>query len=146
MIRYAMLAIVSLGLVGCGTVNAARERIAAPFQRCQDQVAPIYFLPGQAEITADGRRVITETAARARNCQIERVSIVGLADATGDAAVNLELSKRRAQAVTAAFAAAGLPTDQFDIAAAGQIGAVTAEGATAPLRRRAEVTLHLKPR
>ena len=70
------------------------------------------------------------------------IEVLGLADAAGAPGVNLELSKRRAQSVAAALAANGLPTAEFQVAAGGQDGAVTADG-KAPLRRRADVTLHL---
>ena len=38
---------------------------------------------------------------------------MGLADAAGEPDANLELPKRRAQSVTAALAAAGLPAAEF---------------------------------
>lgn len=135
------LAVGTLG--GCQTIERARERLVKAPPRCQDQTVQIYFEPDVAEVTPEGRRVIAEAAALARGCTVARVSVLGLADAQGDPAANLELSKKRAQSVTAALVAAGLPAAEFDLAAAGQAGATTADGRTAPLRRRADVTLHM---
>ena len=44
--------------------------------------------------------MIAAQAAQAKRCQINAVRVVGLADAVGDPAANLELSKARAAAVT----------------------------------------------
>ena len=72
---------------------------------------------------------------------------MGLADAAGDPAANLELSKRRAASVADAIMKAGLPTATFELAAAGQAGSVTSTGEVAPVRRRADITLKLaKPK
>lgn len=133
----------AMAMAGCQTVRDARERWVKAPSRCEDQTVQIYFEPDQAELTPEGRGVIAEAANMARGCQVARVSVLGLADAAGDPAANLELSKRRAQSVTAALVAAQLPAAEFQVAAAGQAGAVTADGRTAPLRRRADVTLHM---
>jgi peptidoglycan-associated lipoprotein len=136
-----------LALAGCTTMTSPRDRIVQPAATCQDAVIPIYFQTGAAGLTADSRRVIAAEAQRARGCEVNSVSVVGLADAAGEPAANLELSQRRAQSVTAAIAAAKLPAAQFEVVAAGQAGAVTAQGQAAPLRRRAEITLKLsKPK
>jgi outer membrane protein OmpA-like peptidoglycan-associated protein len=131
------------GLGGCQTIQDARARLVKAPPRCPDQTVQIYFDPDAAEVTPEGRRVIAEAASLARGCTVARVSVLGLADARGDPAANLELSRKRAQSVTAALVAAGLPAADFDLAAAGQAGATTADGRTAPLRRRADVTLHM---
>jgi outer membrane protein OmpA-like peptidoglycan-associated protein len=75
---------------------------------------------------------------------VASVDVLGLSDAVGAADANLELSKRRAQSVTAALTAAGLPAGEFRVGAAGQAGAVTADGKARPLRRRVDVVLHLQ--
>lgn len=133
-------AALALALGGCQSPMLAR----AP--ACQDRTVQIYFETDSVEVTDEGRAVLAQAAAIPRRCQVDRVEVLGLADASGAADVNLELSKRRAQAVTAALAATGLPAAEFAVAAAGQAGAVTAEGAARPVRRRADVVLRLSPR
>ena len=133
----------ALALAGCSTTRNARDRIVKPQARCVDLTVQVYFEPDSAEVTSDGRAVLQAAAGQAKGCKVASVSVLGLADAAGAPAANLELSKRRADAVAKALAATGLPAAEFDTAAAGQAGAVTASGDTRPLRRRADVTLKL---
>lgn len=134
----------ALALAGCATVRNARDRIVKPQARCADLTVQIYFEPDSAEVTPDGRAVLRAAAGQAKGCSVASVSVLGLADAAGAPATNLELSRRRADAVAQALAATGLPAAEFDRAAAGQAGATTASGDTRPLRRRADVTLKLR--
>lgn len=131
-------------LAGCGTL---RTPVVRAERVCQDVTIPVYFAPDAATVTPDGRRLIAAEAARARGCKVDSVQVVGLADAAGEPAANLELSKRRAASVAAAIVRAGLPAAQFELSAVGQSGAVNAAGQMGPVRRRADVTLKLsKPK
>jgi peptidoglycan-associated lipoprotein len=141
--RTAAVAALVLALGGCTTIQNARDRIVRAPPRCPDQTVQIYFEADSAEVTNEGRAVIGQAASQAKTCVVKSVEVLGLADAAGAADANLELSKKRAQSVTAALAASGLPAAEFRVAAAGQAGSTTAEGRTAPLRRRADVVLHL---
>ena len=132
-----------LALGGCASIKTARERIVKAPAACQDIHIPIYFEPKDAELTPEGRKLIASEAARAKRCRVDSVQVVGLADAAGDPAANLELSKKRAASVAAAIMQAGLPPAEFDLSAAGQAGAVTPQGEVQPVRRRADVTLRL---
>jgi outer membrane protein OmpA-like peptidoglycan-associated protein len=138
---FAMTLALALG--GCATMQHARDRIVKRAPQCQDQTAQIYFDPQSAEVTQEGRAVLAAAAREAKGCKVAGIEVLGLADASGGADANLALSERRAQAVTTALAAAGLPPAEVRISAAGQAGATTAQG-MAPLRRRADVVLHLK--
>jgi outer membrane protein OmpA-like peptidoglycan-associated protein len=131
---------------GCTTLQNARARLVRAPARCLDQTAQIYFEPESAALTREGRMVIDQAASATAACRVVSVDVIGLADAQGAPGANLELSKRRAAAVADALAANGLPAAEFKVAAAGQAGAVTAEGRAAPLRRRADIILHLAPK
>jgi outer membrane protein OmpA-like peptidoglycan-associated protein len=135
--------ILALGLSGCAAMPKGRDRIVKATPHCADQTVQIYFEPESAEVTKEGRAVLAAAAAQARPCKVASVDVLGLADAVGAPAANLELSKRRAQSVTAALSAVGLPVADFKVSAAGQAGATTAAGQAQPLRRRADVVLHL---
>jgi peptidoglycan-associated lipoprotein len=137
--------IVVLALGGCATRLTGRDRIVKAAPRCVDQTVQIYFEAESAEVTKEGRAVLRAAATQSRPCKVASVDVLGLADSTGAPGANLELSKRRAQSVTAALTAAGLPAGEFKVAAAGQAGAVTPDGAARPLRRRTDVVLHLSP-
>jgi outer membrane protein OmpA-like peptidoglycan-associated protein len=138
--------IVVLALGGCATRLVGRDRIVKAPSRCVDQTVQIYFEPESAEVTKEGRAVLRAAAAQSKPCKVASVDILGLSDATGGADANLDLSKRRAQSVTAALSSVGLPAGEFKVAAAGQAGSTTADGAAKPLRRRTDVVLHLSPR
>jgi len=137
---------VSLGAValsGCAGMSWERSRLVKTPDRCVDQTVQVYFDPWSAQLTPEGGAVIKAAADSVRGCRISSVEVLGLADAAGGPQVNLELSRHRADAVSQALAAAGLPSAEFRVAAAGQAGSVTLEGAAKPLRRRVDVTLHI---
>lgn len=134
-------------LGGCASMKTGRDRIVQPPTTCQDLTIPIYFEPNEAEIPPEGRRVLIAERAQIQGCQIDAVRVLGLADAVGDPAANLELSKQRAASVAEAIEKAGLPVADFDVAAAGQAGSVTAEGQVRPVRRRVDITVKVsKPK
>ena len=143
----ASVVVAGAALGACQTMEAGRGRIEKTAAVCRDMNVPVYFEPNVAELTPEGRRVIAAAARTARPCQVDSVTVLGLADAAGDPAANLELSKRRADAVAAAVARAGLPAATFAVEAVGQAGSVTADGKIAPVRRRADIALRLsRPR
>jgi peptidoglycan-associated lipoprotein len=136
----------ALGLGGCDTMQTARSRIVQAPTRCADQTVQIYFETFSSEVTKEGKAVIVAAAQQAKPCKVTGVDVLGLADSVGGAADgNLELSKRRAEAVTAALSAAGLPAAEFKITAVGEKGSTTADGRSRPLRRRADIVVHLAP-
>jgi len=133
-------------LGACTTTKAVRDSVVQAPSKCVDQTVQIYFEPDSADVTAEGRAVINQAAAATRGCMVKRIDVLGLADAAGVPQANLELSQRRAQSVTAVLANAGLPDAEFHVAALGQVGSISPDGAARPLRRRADVVLRLEPR
>ena len=134
-----------LALAGCHTLSG-RDRIVKRAPDCPDQRVQIYFEPNSSVVTDEGRAVLVQAAKAAQGCTVKSVHVLGLADAAGAPDANLELSRRRADSVTAALAAAGLPPAEFKVAAAGEAGATNAKGDPRLLRRRTDVVLHLSPR
>lgn len=139
----AAVLVVSVLGAGCTTMTSARDRIVTREASCADVTAEIYFEPDSAEVTKEGRAVLRAAADQAKGCQVDKVLVMGLADAAGAPAANLELSRQRASSVTQALAASGLPAAELDLSAAGQAGSTTTGGDNRPLRRRADVTLKL---
>ena len=131
-----------LAVSGCAATNTRDQIVKAP-AACDDVTVQIYFEPDSYEVTSEGQAVLNQASLQAKSCKIDRVRVMGLADAVGAPAANLEISKKRAAAVTRSLNATGLPTPEFDLAAAGQTGAVTAEGDARVMRRRADVTIEL---
>ena len=101
------------------------------------------FEPRSSDVTPEGASVIKAAADTVRGCRIATIDVLGLSDAVGAPGANLELSQKRAQSVSKALVAAGLPEADMHLAAAGAAGAVTDSGKARPLRRRVDVTLHI---
>jgi outer membrane protein OmpA-like peptidoglycan-associated protein len=128
-------------LAACSTTSGV---VKAP-TTCADQAVQIYFEPDSADITTEGMAVLRQAATMTKGCAIDKIQVEGLADAAGAPAANLILSEKRAQAVTAALTQVGLPRADF-VAAAGDAGALTAQGQARPLRRRTDIQLQLSPK
>jgi outer membrane protein OmpA-like peptidoglycan-associated protein len=142
--QIVIAAIAALVVAGC-TTRPDRDAIVADAD-CAPIRFDVYFATDQAELTPVAAEAVRMSAAKAAGCRVDRVRVLGLADAQGGATANLNLSERRAQAVTTALEATGLPTPVFEVQAAGDVGATTAAGANAPLRRRTEVLIESRPR
>ncbi len=119
--------------------------VVASRPTCTDTVFPIYFAQGSDQLTPTAGQVIGSQAALVRGCRIGYVSVLGLTDANGTAADNLDLSRRRATTVAKALVAAGLPAPKFEVNGVGENGAVSDSGRPVPLRRKTEVVIHALP-
>lgn len=133
-----------LALCACQSANRrpVGPLIQAP-QNCVDINFPIYFEPRSAAVTREADRLISAAREQARGCHVTGIVVVGLADAPGSPGANLELSRRRANAVTAALHRRWFPNAEFREGAVGAAGASTTAGTDRPLRRRADVSIHL---
>lgn len=148
-LKYVLLAgAVGLTLAGCGSDRLFNDRSELIYEptACTEQRLDVYFDEGQARLTGPARQLIAMTGERLQGCHVDRVEVIGLASATGDARANQTLSERRAERVIAALRDAGWPTPEFvQTAAAGDAGALTESGLAEPMRRRAVVVVHARP-
>ena len=135
-----------LAVAGCAETPWSRGDLVAEPSACAPQRFDIYFRDGEAQLTDAARHAIGLTATQLQGCEIRKVNVVGLTDARGGAVANLDLSERRALAVTEALEAAGWPAPVFSLMVAGESGSVTADGASEPMRRRTEVLVEAAPR
>lgn len=130
-----------------GACQSTHGRVAGPLivapASCADINFPIYFEPGSADVTREADHLIGAAREQARGCEVTGIVVVGLADAPGSPDANLKLSRRRANAVTQVLHSRGFNTVEFRETAMGAAGASTAAGADRPLRRRADVSIHL---
>ena len=128
---------VGAGLAGCNTTRP----LLASSSPCQNTTVTLYFESGSEALTDAGKQIVGLTAKHLQGCKVRELSLVGLADPTGSAQVNLTLSQHRADNVLTAFVHAGLPVPKYNLVAAGQKGAMTSNGAVEPLRRQVDVTV-----
>lgn len=134
------------GLSACQTGPMTRADLVQAATPCVDSHFTVYFNEGSNRLTRPATQLISETGRSLKDCSISRARVVGLADATGTPEANRTLSQRRAAVVADALRAQGIPAPQFELAAAGEDGAVTADGREAPMRRQADVFLTVVPR
>ena len=145
LVAAAGLVMTAAALAGCQSApkaSAERPLIQAP-ATCTDFTFPIYFEPRSAEITPEAESLFGAAQSRAHGCDVTGIVVVGLADMPGTVNANLELSKHRAGSVTSALQRHGFTNVEFHEKAAGETGAVTNTGDAKPLRRRADVSIHL---
>lgn len=146
--KVAALVGALMAVTACAETSGPWRMINKPVAAgptCADFITSIYFDQDSAALTPEAKMALKGARAQARGCQVRSVKVVGLADAVGASQVNLALSKRRADIVSAALADHGFGKAEFDLTALGDAGAVSSSGAAAPLRRRADIRFELSP-
>jgi OOP family OmpA-OmpF porin len=103
----------------------------------------VTFVTGSAELTSAGRREAEKfmTALASPSLAGKKFRIEGHTDSVGSRESNLELSKRRAQAVVEYLAAKGADRSRFDIIGYGFDKPIAGLDASAATNRRVEVVL-----
>jgi outer membrane protein OmpA-like peptidoglycan-associated protein len=124
--------------------EATKTHIAKTDTAAPAAPAPLvaYFDVGSVAIRNEDKSVL-DYAARAFNEGKPIVMILtGTVDRTGDAAVNLDISQRRAAAVLRGLIARGIPADRFQVLAKGEteLPVPTNEGVAELQNRRVEIT------
>jgi outer membrane protein OmpA-like peptidoglycan-associated protein len=137
----ASAAVLAIGtLPGCALGPEPKTTLVST---CATARFPIYFAKGSDELSDQARAAIRAGADLVRTCQVREVDIFGLAEADGPAAVDLDLSKRRAANVAQALQAAGLPEPLFDVKGLGASTARTATGRPEMLQRKTLVVIQV---
>ncbi len=144
-VRGACLGAIGLLAAACSSAGQHAGSTGVAAVACQDVTFPVYFSEWSDQLTDTAKQVLVTAAKQVRGCRIGYVSVIGLTDAKGAPADNLELSKRRAQVVASTLQNAGLPAPKFEIRGLGEIGAVTPHGKDVPMRRETEVAIHALP-
>ena len=118
------------------TIAAAQTPAKAP-----DSLS-IYFTPGSASITQEGRQVMDQAARTYRDGKPIIMVVSGGSDSTGSPAANLHLSQLRADNVLQGLIARGIPVERFQILAKGETepAVPTPDGTAEPRNRRVEIS------
>jgi len=135
-----------LAILSACSTPMRRDAVIVGESPCAPVRFDVYFAENEGRLTEAATQAIDAAAGVLRTCDVRRIQVLGLADATGASEANMTLSQRRARAVVQALSDAGLPAPVFDVSAAGDEGATTAGGLAEPLRRRAEVVVDARPR
>jgi outer membrane protein OmpA-like peptidoglycan-associated protein len=108
-----------------GAILAAAPSVAQTVGTCsrsggsanQPQAVWILFDLGSAQVRADDKYKIAESANTAKGRQVSSLCVVGHTDKLGDKVLNERLARARAQAVVAELVQAGYPANDIVIAA-----------------------------
>lgn len=103
----------------------------------------VYFEHDKSNLTADGRKIVDEAAAYAKQQGTAMIDVNGFTDLTGTARHNLALSKRRAETVSKALIADGIAANRISIKAFGMSNPAvpTPLGVREPRNRRAVIII-----
>jgi outer membrane protein OmpA-like peptidoglycan-associated protein len=103
----------------------------------------VYFEWDRSNLNADAVETINSAAARAKECNVSTVRVVGYTDTSGSPRYNIGLSNRRAAVVRDALVAAGIPATVIATEGLGEtnLAKATADGVREPLNRRTAVTI-----
>ncbi len=113
------------GYVGVSDVSVKKVDKELDAATCQAMMTGllgkgrILFETGGARIDGDSAGLLDALAFTARSCPTSRIEVSGHTDTDGDNAANLELSKRRAQAVVDYLANSGIATNRITAAGYG---------------------------
>ena len=103
----------------------------------------LYFELGSSDLDEPAMRVLHQLIGNALLIRPSRILVIGHADRSGSAALNQELSRKRAQTVATRLEEAGVPLERIEIRALGEDGLAvpTGDGAPDPGNRRVAVRL-----
>jgi len=116
-----IVAAIVAAVIALGAWKARPQSASAPAATATgtagttDGVERIYFELGQDQLPQDAAEVLSRVATAARANAAAVVSVSGFHDASGNAASNEDLAKRRAQAVQHALEANGVSGSQIKL-------------------------------
>ncbi len=124
-------------------VMAAMAPMIMPLA-AEAQTRALYFALDSARLTAEHETLLDATAADYRTSGTATVGIEGHTDTSGNAAYNQQLSERRAEAVSAALIARGVPAGAITTGwrGEGDLAVQTPDGTVEQANRRVEVSVN----
>lgn len=134
-VSFFAIAVAIGNAIGQAAPKAAAAGTASP--SIVRILAVVYFEVGKADVPDDARMLLRPAIRAAQAAPASTLILSGYHDASGDAAANAELAKRRALAVREALIAAGVSEKKIALARP----LLTLGGADAAEARRVEVTL-----
>jgi OOP family OmpA-OmpF porin len=106
----------------------------------------VYFEWDRSNLNAAATETIDAAVARARQCNVSGITVVGHTDTSGSTAYNQGLSERRAGVVRDALVARGIGAGTIQTQARGEtdLARATRDGVREPLNRRTAVTIRFR--
>jgi len=128
-------------LAACADRTQAVVAAASPQTQQPARNFMLFFANDRAALTPDGEAVVHEAATAAKANPDARVTVAGHADTSGNAAYNMALSQRRAEAVRAALLKDGVSQASVAVVGHGEdaLSVSTRDGVREPKNRRVEI-------
>lgn len=102
----------------------------------------LYFESETIRLTPESQALLPRVLATARERASRDIAIVGHASAAGDENYNIDISRRRAEAVRKLLLKAGMPPEAFEVASHGSANPLVISGNPhEPKNRRVEITV-----
>ncbi|MDZ7857536.1 OmpA family protein [Sphaerotilus sp.] len=151
---------VAVAVAGAAAVAAPAVPASAPLpasgpltaEDCQVAMArvlaskQIRFKLSSAELDPSSVPLLDQLYGLSRRCPQARMRVDGHTDAQGDAAANLRLSQRRAQAVVAALTQRGMPASRLQAQGFGEDRLLDAGSTPEAHERNRRIEFHLAPK
>ena len=127
---------------GAGLAQSVPEATSTEASSEDSQFLKVYFETGSARIGEDQSATLDRAARTFREGDPFVMIVAGGADTVGQAAANLELSLRRANAVAAALIARGIPAERLQVLGRGlsELEVSTAPGVAEARNRVVEIS------
>lgn len=102
----------------------------------------VYFKSGSSSLGAQDKAILDQASRTFNEGKPIVMILTGSSDRAGSAAVNLELSQKRATAVLQGLLSRGIPADRFQVVAKGEtdLPVPTSQGVAEAKNRRVEIT------
>src|SRR5512135_1387149 len=110
----ALAITVSIFTMGIAAGTAISQSTGKTAAQKASSVTRLYFEVGQADVPPDAAAALAPYVVAAKD-KHRAIAVSGFHDASGDAAANEELAKRRAFAVRDLLLAAGVPAERIEL-------------------------------
>jgi hypothetical protein len=121
MLRKLLVAFAAAFLLGaCEQAQPVAATPPPPPPAAAPQVFSVLFDTGRSTLSAQGRGTVQQAAAAYQSARGAGVTVTGHTDTVGSPNLNLALSQRRAQVVTDALVAAGVPATAINSTGTGE--------------------------
>jgi hypothetical protein len=138
--------LVGVALLALTAPAAYAQQVSSPEMAGLGQYR-VFFAFDRADLSEADRQIINQAVEDYRRTGTARITVTGHTDTSGSAAYNLELSRRRAEAVAGELVRQGVPATEIATVGRGEEDLLvpTADGVREPRNRRVEIVVPQPP-
>ena len=137
---FGAAAVVGLAAFGAHSMaeSAIRKERA---ELCMPVEVSVYFAPGQFELNGFAEDLLDQALTQVGHCDLSKIEVLGFADSSGRADLNMKLSRQRAESAMQYIMMQGIEASMVEIQARGAEGAATNPGEPLVMKRKADIRL-----